>query len=81
MVAGALINLAFSAERRLLWEHREAVGLDAAVTAALTHRLVDHNPTIGVAHFPLFTTAPFFGCTGLLVNNDRGSLERSELQH
>ena len=81
MVTGALVNLAFSAEYRLLWEHREAVGFDAAVTATLTHRLVDHHPTISVTHFSFFTTAPFFGCTGLLVDNDRGSFELSELQH
>src|SRR5262249_48043585 len=42
-VAGALIDAALRAERRLHGKHREAVALDPAVAAAFADPLIDHH--------------------------------------
>ena len=81
MVAGTLVNLTFSTKCCLLRKHRETIGFDTTVTAAFANRLIDHNTTIGFTYFSFLTTASFFCSTGLLIHNNGGSLERSELQH
>ena len=78
-VAGALVDGALAAQRCFQGLHRQAVRLHATVATALAHLFVDHHAHGGVHHRAAFAATAFFGCTGLVINDDRGALDLSHL--
>ena len=52
--------------------------MHAAVTAALADGVVDDHPARDLGRLAFLAPAPQLSGTGLLVNNDRGSLVASE---
>ena len=79
LVARRLIDGALAAELGLQRQHRHAVGLHAAVAAALAHQIIDDDALgrIGI-EVALAPTALLCG-TGLIVDDDRGPLDLAHL--
>ena len=73
LVARRLVDGAFAAIRRLLGNDGDAVGLDAAVAAALAHRLVDEGALRRVGIEAALAAAAFLGGAGLVVDEDGGA--------
>ena len=72
-VAGALIYLPLAPQRGLLGQHRQTVGLHAAVPATLAHLLVDEDAAVGGVHQSLLSAPAFFGGAGLVVDDGGGA--------
>ena len=79
LVAGALVDLAFTAKFGLQRLHAQAIALHTAIAATLTHQLVDDHALGGIdQRTPLAAPALFSGA-GLVINDDRGALDLPEL--
>ena len=71
LVAGVLIDLSLATKRRFFGYDRQAIGLNRTITAAFTDEIIDNNKLFRILHRAAFAAAPFFGRTGLCVNEDR----------
>src|SRR5207237_5200693 len=74
LVAGRLVDLRLAPELRLHRVHAEAVGLHAAVAAALAHRLVDHDAHGRVRQLAALAQPPLLGRAALVVDERRAAL-------
>ena len=61
-----LVDKSFSAEFCLNGYNREAVGLNAAISAAFTNSLINKNPHIWIFQLPFLASSAFFCSAGLL---------------
>ena len=73
LVTGALVDLALAPQRGILGQHRQAIGFDAAIAAALAHRIVDKQAPCRVLRRALLPAPPQFRRAGLLVDDHRGT--------
>ena len=80
LVAGVLVDLPLYPEFRFLRNHRQAVGLRAAVAAALADRRVDEDPGVAFRHQPALPPAALFRGAGLVEHDYRGSRHFPDLQ-
>src|SRR5690606_19666797 len=74
-VAAGLVDGALAAGVGFLGQDRQAVGLDAAVAAALAYVGVNHHPLVGVGHGAALTATTFFGGAGLIVDDYRAAFD------
>src|SRR5690606_28365360 len=74
-VAAGLVDGALATGVGFLGQDRQAVGLDAAVAAALAYVGVNHHPLVGVGHGAAFTATTFFGGAGLIVDDHRAAFD------
>ena len=79
LVAAALIDLPLAAELGLQRFDRQAVGLHAAVAAALADQLIDDHPPVWIDHGAALAAAAFFGGTGLVVDDDGAARDLAQL--
>src|SRR5690554_4067139 len=75
LVAAGLVDGALAAGVGFLGQDRQAVGLDAAVAAALAYVGVNHHPLVGVGHGAALTATTFFGGAGLIVDDYRAAFD------
>ena len=76
VVADGLVDAAFAAQCRLLGLHGDAVGLHAAIAAALANLGMDEQPLLGVRQLAALAQAAALGGAGLVVD-DRGDARDS----
>ena len=69
LVTGGLVDRPLAPELGLQRNHREAVGLHAAVAAALAHVRVDDDPPVRVLQQPALAPAALFGRAHLVVDD------------
>lgn len=60
-------------------QHRQAVGLDAAITTAFAHGRVDEGALGRIDHLAALAPTALFGGAGLVVENHRDALELAQL--
>src|SRR5262249_33290885 len=82
LVAGRLVDGALAPEFCLDRNHRQAVGLHAAIAAALADGLIDHYALGWIGLEAALAPPPFFGGAGLIVDDggDAGDLPEFALQ-
>ena len=68
LVTAGLIDCAFAAQFSFLWNYRNAVGRDAAITTAFTNQFIDEGALGRIWEGSTFSSAAFLGSTGLIVN-------------
>ena len=78
LVAAALIDAALAAEFRLHGLHGDAVGLHAAIAAALANQLVYDDPLVGIGIGAALAATALFGGAGLVENQRGDAGDRSE---
>src|SRR5690606_18829222 len=79
LVAGVLVDLALASQLGLQRQHRQAVGLLAAVAATLAHGGVDEHALGRVLELAALAPPAFLGGTGLVVDDHRDALELAQL--
>ena len=79
LVAGVLVDLALASQLGLQRQHRQAVGLDAAVAAALAHGGVDKGALGRVDQLAALAPASLLGGAGLVIDDHRDALELAQL--
>ncbi len=79
LVACVLVNLALAAQLGFLRQHRQAVGLLAAVTATLAHGGIDEHALGRVFQLAALAPTTLLGGTGLVVDDHRDALEFTQL--
>ena len=79
LVAVRLVDLTLSAELGLQRLHRDAIGLHAAVAAALADQLVDDDALVGIGVVAALAAAALLGRAGLVVEQERDALDLGEL--
>ncbi|MPM95375.1 hypothetical protein SDC9_142529 [bioreactor metagenome] len=68
LVAGRLIDAPLAPEFGFHRQDGHAVGLGAAVAAALAYRLIDEDPPCRIGEGATLAPAPLLGCAGLVVD-------------
>ena len=79
LVASRLVDGALAAEFRLHRHHGHAVGLGAAIAAALAHGLVDDQAHVGVGKLAALAPAALLGGAGLVVDQHAGTGHLAQL--
>ena len=75
LVAARLVDPALAPEFRLQRLHRDAIGLDAAIAAALADALVDEDALVGVGILAALAPSALFGGAGLIVDQHRRAFD------
>ncbi len=79
LVAGVLIDLALAPQFGFQRHHRQAVGLLAAVAAALAHGRVDEGALGRVFQLAALAPTTLLGGAGLVIDDHRDALELAQL--
>src|SRR5581483_10105556 len=79
LVAVRLVDLALAAELGVEWLHRDAVRSDRAVAAAFADEVIDEDALGRIGIKAALAAAAFFGGAGLIVDQDRQTLDLAQL--
>src|SRR3990167_6041019 len=79
LVAGVLVDLALAPQFGFQRQHRQAVGLDAAIAAALAHRRVDKGALLRVDQLAALAPTTLFSGAGLVIDDHGAALELAQL--